>query len=250
MLQEEIAKPHKNWTERTTMLLGSESQKALGQSKVLIAGLGGVGAAAAEMLARAGIGHLTLVDHDHVQPSNRNRQLCALQSTEGKSKTMVMRERLKDINPEISIVTREIYLIDHEVDELLNSNAFDYAIDAIDTLSPKIHFIRKCHQNNIPLISSMGAGGKIDPSLVRMADLSETYHCTLARYVRKKLKPFGIRSGVRVVFSPEELVGSTFENNSERNKKTVLGTVSYMPVIFGCYCASEVIRKLSTLKPH
>jgi tRNA threonylcarbamoyladenosine dehydratase len=248
MFQEELEFHHNSWSERTTMLLGSQAFEALGRAKVLIAGLGGVGAAAAEMLARAGIGHLTLVDHDHVQASNRNRQLCALASTEGKSKTMVMHDRLKDINPEISIDTHEKYLIDHAVDELLISNAFNYVIDAIDTLSPKVHFIRKCHQNKLPLVSSMGAGGKIDPSMVRLADLSETYHCTLARYVRKKLKTYGIRSGIRVVFSPEELVGTTLANHEERNKKTVLGTISYMPVIFGCYCASEVIRKLSILK--
>lgn len=250
MFQEEIEPQKSNWSERTTMLLGPDACLSLGRAKVLIAGLGGVGAAAAEMLARAGIGHLTLVDHDNVQASNRNRQLCALVSTEGQSKTSVMKKRIKDINPEISIETHEIYLIDNKVDELLSSKDFDYAIDAIDTLSPKIHFIRKCHQNKLPLVSSMGAGGKMDPAQVQLADLSDTYHCTLARYVRKKLKDYGIRSGVRVVFSPEEQAGITFENNGERNKKTVLGTVSYMPVIFGCFCASEVIRKLSALKPH
>lgn len=250
MFQEEINHQLHTWSERTTMALGTHASESLGRAKVLIAGLGGVGAAAAEMLARAGLGHLTLVDHDHVQASNRNRQLCALVSTEGKSKTSVMRDRLFDINPDISIETHQTYLIDNAVDDLLKSKDFDYAIDAIDTLSPKVHLIRKCIQHKLPLISSMGAGGKIDPSQVRLGDLSETYHCRLARYVRKKLKPYGIRSGLRVVFSPEELVGTTFENNGERNKKTVLGTVSYMPVIFGCYCASEVIRNLTILKAH
>jgi tRNA A37 threonylcarbamoyladenosine dehydratase len=233
------------WKERTELLLGKQKIEKLRNAHVFIAGLGGVGAYAAENLCRAGIGKLTIADHDVVQPSNRNRQLIALSSTEGKSKTALMAERLKDINPDIELTVISEFLRDSKIETLLSSK-FDYVVDAIDTLSPKIFLIYHALRQNLPLVSSMGAGGKLDPAQVHISDISESYQCRLAFMLRKKLRKFDIHEGFRVVFSSEPVNKEVVKlTEGEQNKKSTVGTISYMPAIFGCMCASVVVRDIT-----
>ncbi|MBN2742911.1 MAG: tRNA threonylcarbamoyladenosine dehydratase [Marinilabiliaceae bacterium] len=233
-----------SWLQRTEILLGAENLDKLKKARVLVAGLGGVGAYAVEQLARAGIGHLTIIDGDVVQPSNRNRQLPALCSTQGLPKSQVMADRLRDINPEISLTVLQEFIRDERIPEILTDD-YDYVVDAIDTLSPKVFLIVNALQRQLPLISSLGAGGKLDPSLIRVADISKSYNCNLARMVRKRLTKFGIRSGFKVVFSPELVDKDVIIlTEGEQNKKTTVGTISYFPAMFGCYLASEVIRDI------
>ncbi|HOE05798.1 MAG TPA: tRNA threonylcarbamoyladenosine dehydratase [Bacteroidales bacterium] len=233
-----------NWNERTILLLGPEKVKKLEQSHVLIAGLGGVGAWVAEMLCRAGVGKLTLIDADVVNPSNLNRQLLALHSQIGKPKTEVIKQRLTDINPDVEITCQQIFLKDEIIDQLL-AQPYDYIADAIDTLSPKIYFIKTCLGNGLPIISSMGAGGKTDPAKVRVDDISKSYNCNLARILRKRLHRLGIQNGFRVVFSTEKTDKSAVIEEESLNKKSNVGTVSYMPAVFGCFMAAEIIRQLT-----
>ncbi len=234
-----------NWMARTEVLLGEEKINKLINSNVLVVGLGGVGGICAEMIARAGVGRMTIVDADVVEASNRNRQIPALISTDGKLKTDVMAERIRDINPNIDLKVIPEFLKDQRTVEVLQEGNFDYAVDCIDTLSPKVFFIKACLDMNIPLVSSMGAGGKVDPTQVQVVDISESYQCNLARYVRKRLHKYGIRSGFRVVFSPEAADQSRiFESEKAFPKKSVIGTISYMPAAFGITVASVVIRDL------
>lgn len=231
------------WMSRTELLVGKGKLKNLINSHVLVMGLGGVGSYAAELLCRAGIGELTIVDGDKVELSNRNRQLPALQSTLGKSKAEVVSGRLKDINPELKLNVVSSYIEDKDMEALV-TRGFDYVVDAIDTLSPKVNLIYQCMMHGVPVVSSMGAGAKFDPSLVRVADVSESYNCTLARKLRKRLYKLGIYKGFRVVFSTEEIVKESVIIDLQRNKKSTVGTISYMPPVFGCYCASVVLRDL------
>lgn len=233
-----------NWLERTELLLGSENVKRLQQAHVLIAGLGGVGSYVAEQLVRSGIGHLTIVDGDAVQASNRNRQLPALVSTTGQSKADVVAKRLLDINPQLELKVIDQFMMGKDF-EILLEQPFSFVVDAIDSLSPKVFLIVHTLQRNYPIISSMGAGGKIDPSLVKITDISQTFNCKLSRMVRKRLVKFGIKQGLPVVFSSEVVDPQTvvFTEN-ERNKKTTVGTISYLPAIFGLYAASHVIRQI------
>lgn len=233
-----------DWLTRTRLLLGNDKLHKLQQAHVLVVGLGGVGAYAAEMLCRAGIGTLTIVDGDVVSHSNRNRQLLALTSTIGKPKTEVMAARLLDINPDVKIHIVQQYLRNEEFDTLL-SQKFDYVVDAIDTLLPKVNFIEKCLAQRLPVVSSMGAGGRLDPTQVKVADIDKSHHCPLAYMLRKRLHQRGIRTGVKVVFSPEPIDPCAMEeSHGEQNKKTTVGTISYMPAVFGCACASVVINEL------
>ena len=233
-----------DWLERTELLIGREKLEKLNNAHIMVAGLGGVGSWCAEMLARAGIGQLTIIDGDTVHPTNRNRQLHALQSTEGMPKSKLMAQRLRAINPEIKLHVFDKYFTGYDFDELLRTR-YDYVVDAIDTLSPKVFLIRATLHNNLPLISSMGAGGKLDPDQIRMTDISESYHCTLARMVRKRLTKLGIKEGVEVLFSPEPIdPAAIVHTENEQNKKTTVGTISYMPAIFGMMAASRVIRSL------
>ena len=234
-----------NWQERTELLLGKEKINKLAESHVLIAGLGGVGGIAAEMICRAGVGNITIVDSDKIQPSNRNRQIPALISTEGSLKTNVVGERLKDINPQLNLVIINEYIIDEKITEVLSMAKYDYVVDAIDTLSPKIYLIYNCLNLNLKLVSSLGAGRKFDPQQIKIVDISETYNCKLAYYLRKKLHKIGITSGFQAVFSPEDVNEGSIEIvENEKNKKSRVGTISYMPAIFGCFAASVVIRDL------
>lgn len=234
------------WQSRTELLLGSEKLTALRDKHVLVAGLGGVGAMAAEQLCRAGIGKLTIIDGDTVHASNRNRQLAALKSTEGTPKTEVMARRLLDINPALQLNVLHEYIRDERTTEIL-SLGYDYVVDAIDTLSPKVYLLFICTRLGLPVVSSMGAGGKFDPAQVTVADIDDSYNCKLAYYMRKRLHKMGVRTGIKVVFSPEVVERSAVVlQEGESNKKSNVGTISYMPAVFGCYCASVVIRDLLT----
>jgi len=214
---------------------------------VLVVGLGGVGAYAAEMICRAGVGNMTIVDGDVVNPSNRNRQLAALKSTEGLAKAEVMGHRLKDINPAINLTVIGEYIKDDRMVEIIDMG-FDYVVDAIDTLSPKIFLIYHTMQRKYPLVSSMGAGGKFDPTKISISDISETTDCTLARILRKRLHRLGVREGFSAVYSPELIDKSKIvPTNGEQNKASIVGTISYMPAAFGIACASVVIRDLAAI---
>ena len=236
--------PKSAWKSRTTLLLGESGIEMLHQARVLVAGLGGVGAQAAEQLCRAGVGHLTIVDGDFIQTSNRNRQLAALVSTEGHAKTDVMSQRLLDINPKLSLTIVQEYIKDERLVEVLDGN-YDYLVDAIDTLTPKVSLLFHAVQLGIPVVSSMGSGGKLDPGLIEVADLDDSYNCRLAYYIRKRLHTMGIRNGIKVIFSPEVVSRlAVIITEGDANKKSMAGTILYMPAVFGCYCASVVIRDL------
>ncbi|MBC6489376.1 ThiF family adenylyltransferase [Flavihumibacter stibioxidans] len=233
------------WMSRTEMLLGDEPIERLMTRNVLVVGLGGVGGICAEMIARAGVGRMTIVDADHVDLSNCNRQIPALHSTAGKLKAEVMAERLRDINPAIELTVLPEYIRDERTREILAAQHYDYAVDCIDTLSPKVFFIKSCVEMGIPVVSALGAGGKVDPSLVEISELENTHICNLARYVRKRLNKLGVRKGIKVVFSPERVdQDRIIETEKAYPKKSLIGTISYMPAIFGCMCASVVIRDL------
>lgn len=233
-----------NWLERTELLLGSEKLSLLRRAHVLVVGVGGVGAYAAEMIVRAGVGELTIADADVVGNSNINRQLVALHSTIGRQKCDVLAERLRDINPEIKLHTVNRFIKDDETDALLDSAKFDYIVDAIDTLSPKLALIKGALERNIPLVSSMGAGAKTDPTLMEIKDIAKTHHCPLAHMLRKRLHKIGINRGFRAVFSPEPIREGAMILCEEQNKKSNVGTISYIPALFGIGCASVVVRDL------
>ncbi len=233
------------WMSRTQLMLGDEKVEKLMNKNVLVVGLGGVGGICAEMIARSGVGRMTIIDADTVDLSNANRQIPALHSTAGRLKAEVLADRLKDINPSLELTVLTEYIRDSRTIEILDAGQFDYAVDCIDTLSPKVHFIKACRERKIPIVSSLGAGGKVDPSQVKVTDISKTYECNLAKYVRKKLRGLGIRKGITVVFSAEKVDQSrVIETEKAYPKKSVIGTISYMPAIFGCTAASVVIRNL------
>ena len=233
-----------NWLERTELLLGSEKLELLRNAHVLVVGLGGVGAYAAEMIARAGVGRMTVADADTVNATNINRQLVALHSTVGRPKAEVLAERLRDINPEIELTVVSRYIKDEETDLLLDAAKYDYAVDAIDTLSPKLALIKGALDRSLPLVSSMGAGAKTDPTKMGIADISKTHHCPLAHMLRKRLHKLGVRSGFKAVFSPEAMREGAMILCDEQNKKSNVGTISYIPALFGIGCASVAIRTL------
>ena len=233
-----------NWLERTTLLLGEEKLEQLRRAHVLVVGLGGVGAYAAEMIARAGVGRMTIADADTVSATNINRQLIALHSTIGREKSDLMAERLRDINPEIELTVINRFIKDDETDALLDSARFYFVVDAIDTLSPKLALIKGALDRGIPLVSSMGAGAKTDPTKMEICDISRTHHCPLAHMLRKRLHKIGIRKGFHAVFSPEPVREGAMILCEEQNKKSNTGTISYIPALFGIGCASVVVRSL------
>lgn len=233
-----------NWLERTELLLGEEKLAMLRRANVLVVGVGGVGAYAAEMIVRAGVGRMTIADADKVSETNINRQLVALHSTVGREKCDILAERLKDINPELQLTVVNRFIKDSETDALLDSDKFDYVVDAIDTLSPKLALIKGAFDRSIPLVSSMGAGAKTDPTLMEIKDIAKTHHCPLAHMLRKRLHKIGIKRGFWAVFSPEPVREGAMILCEEQNKKSNVGTISYIPALFGIGCASVVIRDL------
>lgn len=234
-----------DWLTRTELILDEGKLKKLKDSNVLVVGLGGVGAYAAEMICRAGVGAMTIVDGDNIHPTNRNRQLPALKSTEGMAKAEVMGHRILDINPDIKLIVIQEYIKDDRMMEVIDKG-YDYVVDAIDTLSPKIFLIYHSLQRKLPVVSSMGAGGKFDPAKVSISDISETTDCSLARILRKRLHRLGIREGFTAVYSTEPVdKRKIVATNGEQNKASIVGTISYMPAAFGIACASVVIRDLA-----
>ena len=233
------------WLQRTKLLVKEEGIERLQSANILIVGLGGVGSFAAEFLVRSGIGNLTIVDGDTVDITNINRQLPALNSTIGKNKTDVVAERILDINPEINLKKINEFLEPERMEEILTQEKFDYVLDCIDSLSPKLALIITCKRKKIKLVSAMGAGGKTNPSKVMVRDISKTNNCFLAKQIRKKLKKEQIHKGFRCVFSTEIQDENSLKMTDGSNyKKSFYGTISYMPAIFGLYAAAEVIRFL------
>ena len=233
------------WLQRTELLVKEEGIEKLKSANILIVGLGGVGSFAAEFLVRSGIGNLTIVDGDTVDITNINRQLPALSSTIGKNKTDVVAERILDINPKINLKKINEFLEPERMEEILTQEKFDYVLDCIDSLSPKLALIITCKRKKIKLVSAMGAGGKTDPSKVMVRDISKTNNCFLAKQIRKKLKKEQIHKGFRCVFSTEIQDENSLKMTDGSNyKKSFYGTISYMPAIFGLYAAAEVIRFL------
>lgn len=234
-----------DWQQRTRLLLGQEKADRLQHAHVLVVGLGGVGAYAAEMICRAGVGRMTIVDADTVQPTNLNRQLPALHSTLGQAKADVMAARLRDINPQLELTVVQAFLKDGDIPALLDAAPYDFVVDAIDTLAPKCHLIAETLRRRIKIVSSMGAGAKSDITQVRFADVWDTYHCGLSKAVRKRLQKMGIRHKLPVVFSTEQAdPKAVLLTDDEMNKKSTCGTVSYLPAVFGCYLAEYVIKRL------
>ena len=233
-----------NWLERTELLLGEEKLEILKNANVLVVGVGGVGAYAAEMIVRSGVGRMTIADADKVSETNINRQLVALHSTVGREKCDILADRLKDINPELQLTVVNRFIKDDETDALLDSDKFDYVVDAIDTLSPKLALIKGALDRGIRIVSSMGAGAKTDPTLMEIKDIAKTHHCPLAHMLRKRLHKIGIKRGFWAVFSPEPVREGAMILCEEQNKKSNVGTISYIPALFGIGCASVVIRDL------
>ena len=238
--------PHPGWQERTILLLGNDGYEKLRRSNVLVVGMGGVGAMAAEMICRSGVGRMTIIDTDTIQPSNLNRQLAATHASLYQDKVEVMGDRLKQINPGLELTVVNEFIKEERIPEILDE-AFDYVVDAIDTLTPKIHLIYHTVNKGLKLASSMGSGGKLDPSQIRIADFGETYNCKLAYLLRKKLRKLDVHGGFNVVFSTEQVSKEVIiPLEGEPNKKSTVGTISYIPAIFGCTLASLVIRDLSS----
>lgn len=229
--------------ERERMLIGDEAMAKLKGAKVMLFGVGGVGSYAAEALGRAGVGNIVLVDNDTVSVTNINRQLCALESTVGKLKTEVMAERLRDIDPSINVECVPLFVLPENIDEL-DMNGCSFIIDAIDTVSAKIAIAVKAAELGIPMISSMGTGNKLDPSALKISDLSKTSGCPLARVMRRELKKRGI-THLPVVYSEETPISPIVKtDDGEGSKKIPPGSISFVPSVAGLLSASAAIKSI------
>ncbi len=238
-----------DWLERTELLIGEEALGKLKESNVLVVGLGGVGSYAAETLVRAGLGHITIIDGDDVDPTNKNRQLQALDSTVGKQKAFVLRDRFLDINPELEVKVIDAFMEPDVMQSFLQNNPFTYVLDCIDSFTPKLSLILTLRRMKYPFISSMGAGGKLDPSRIRVADVGKTRECKFAQQVRKLLKNKGVTRGVLCVYSEEVQPKHSLKlTDGTKFKKSFYGTISYMPGMFGMTMAAEVINRITSLK--
>jgi len=234
------------WLERTELLIGKEALDKLKNAHVLVVGLGGVGSYAAETLVRAGLGSITIIDGDDVDLTNKNRQLQALDSTVGKQKAFVLRDRFLDINPELQIQVVDHFMEPDVMHEFLMNNSFDFAMDCIDSFVPKMQMILTLRRIKCPFISSMGAGGKLDPSKIRLADISHTRECKFAQQLRKLLKGKGVTKGFLCVYSEETQAKHSLKlTDGTKYKKSFYGTISYMPAMFGMTMSAEVIRRLT-----
>lgn len=234
---------------RTQLLVGAKGIEKLLNAHVLIVGLGGVGSYAAEAIARAGVGEITIIDGDVVDPSNRNRQLPALSTTHGKSKARLMEERMLQIFPDLKLNTIDHFMTPDDIKELLKKQKYSYIIDAIDSISPKVFLLSTAYYMNYKIVSSMGAGGKMDPCQVQVVDLAKTHTCPLAQYVRKRLHKLGVYKGIKTVFSTEYPdKNSIMYTDGNKFKKSAYGTISYLPAVFGLTCASVVIRDITGWK--
>jgi tRNA A37 threonylcarbamoyladenosine dehydratase len=232
------------WLSRTELLIGREKLEKLFKAHVLVVGMGGVGSFAAEFICRSGVGEMTIIDGDIVDPSNRNRQLPALSTTHGQPKADIMAERLRAINPELKLHVIREFITPQRVEAILETD-FDYVVDAIDSVTPKLSFIKAAHARGLRLVSSMGAGAKLDPTKLQVTDISKTYNCPFAQQIRKNLKQAGIYKGIKVAFSAEEPIKESLMLTDGSNyKKSAYGTISYLPATFGATVASVVIRDL------
>lgn len=235
------------WLERTALIVGNESLEKLKNSHVLIVGLGGIGSFAGEFIARAGVGKMTIIDGDAFDPTNKNRQLTALDSTIGRNKAVVLAERIRDINPEIELEVIEEFVLPERVWEILKDSKPDYVMDCIDSVTPKLEWIIACIALKTKLISAMGAGGKTDASSVKVTSLVKTHNCKLASHLKKRLKRKNVEfKKVKAVFSSELQQKNSLKMTDGKNyKRSFYGTVSYMPALFGLFAAAEVIGFLS-----
>lgn len=234
-----------NWLERTELLIGSEGLEKLRTKNVLVVGLGGIGSYAAEALVRAGIGNITIIDGDEVDATNKNRQLHAMDSTVGIKKTKLMEERLMDINPLLNLKIVERFIEPDEMSLLVNDEKYDFILDCIDSVLPKLNLISMARKNKFNFISAMGAGGKMDVTKIKVADISKTRECKFAQQLRKQLKKIGITDKVLTVYSEEiQKSESLAMTDGSRYKKSFYGTISYMPAMFGLTMAAEVINRL------
>lgn len=234
-----------DWLERTELLLGAEALNKLKAAHVLVVGLGGVGSYAAEALVRAGLGRITIIDGDAVDATNKNRQLQALNSTVGLKKAMVLKDRFLDINPDLQVNVHNAFMEPDAMNAFLQANRFDFVMDCIDSIQPKLSLIQTLRRLKCRFISAMGAGGKLDPSKIRVADLFKTQECKFAQQVRKSLKKQGVNRGVLCVYSEEvQPKHSLRHTDGSHYKKSFYGTISYMPAMFGLTMAAEVIRRL------
>lgn len=232
------------WLERTHLLIGKEKLDLLKNANVLVVGLGGVGSFAAEFLGRAGIGSMTIVDGDKVDFSNKNRQLIALNSTIGMNKTEVMAARLLDINPEVKLTLVSQFQEPDDMKVLLNK-PFDFILDCIDSVQPKLNLLACCQYINTPIISSMGAGGRLSTQGVGVYPLSETKYCPFAQQIRKSLKKMGWKRNIPVVASNTPVIPSSLQlTDGTRFKKSFYGTISYLPALFGLHASAYVIQSL------
>ena len=229
---------------RTASLLGDKAMEKLKNARVAVFGIGGVGGYAVEALARSGVGALDLIDKDKVSVSNINRQIIALHSTVGKYKTEVAKARIADINPDCTVRTHNTFFLPDTADEF-DFSAYDYVIDAIDTVSGKIALIQKANAQGVPIISAMGAGNKLDPTAFEVADISKTSVCPLARIMRKELKKRGIEQ-VKVVYSKE--LPQENGNFDEQTQKPVPASIAFVPSVAGLILAGEVIKDLIAQK--
>jgi tRNA threonylcarbamoyladenosine dehydratase len=233
-----------SFLSRSELLVGNEGLEALAAANVLVIGLGGVGSYAAEALARAGVGAMTIVDGDTVVQSNINRQLQALHSTIGQSKSELMAQRIRDINPDIKLTVIDQFLMPEDMSNLIDPK-YSFVLDCIDTITPKLNIIMTCKQRKIKFISSMGAGGKTDPSRIEIVDLYKTHDCYFSRDIRKRLRKLQYNHGIKVVYSNEVVSKDKMELTEDTSfKRSYYGTISYMPAMFGMTMASYVIKKL------
>ncbi len=233
-----------SWLSRSALLVGDEGIATLQNKHVLVIGLGGVGSFAAEFICRAGVGEMTIVDGDVVDPSNRNRQLPALATNHGVSKAEIMQERLLAINPALKLHVINSFLTPEKCREILDIK-YDYVMDCIDSVMPKITLLSTALEKNVPIVSSMGAGGKMDPTRLRITYLPDTYQCVFASYIRKRLRKLPNTDKIKAVFSTEEVKkDSLIMTDGSNFKRSAYGTVSYLPAAFGGACASVVIRDL------
>lgn len=249
---------HETWCSRTEILLGTQALKNLEKATVAVFGIGGVGGYVTEALARSGVGNLELIDHDTVSVSNLNRQIVALHSTIGKYKVDVMKERILDINPKIRVTAHKCFYLPETAGKF-DFSKYDYVIDCIDTVTGKLQLVEAAKAAKVPIICSMGAGNKLDPTAFEVADISKTSVCPLAKVMRRELKKRGIK-GVKVVYSKEEPVesklhsqkndgvsenGLTKDNDGCGRRKSIPGSCAFVPSAAGLILAGEVIRELA-----
>ncbi|MBK2125594.1 tRNA threonylcarbamoyladenosine dehydratase [Fangia hongkongensis] len=242
---------HSGLFERTAILVNDHGIEALKKAHVLLAGVGGVGSFAAEALARSGIGNITLIDHDVVSSSNLNRQLVALNSNIGVKKAEIMRDRIKDINPNCNVTIIDDFIRPDDMDNILNQ-PYDFVIDAIDSLSCKVAFVRGAHERGYRVISSMGAGGKLDPTQIKVADIYKTSVCKLARVMRVRLRRQKVKKGILAVYSTEKPIAPLPPEPvpGEGRDRAVNGTISYLPALFGLTIAGKVIQEIIANQIH